>query len=131
MKNTINLIIGDIDISEFAERENYSIKKVWKIENSFTNFDGEEIISRTGWNYRLSASFENIPDEIMKQITSALDKDVISITFTDPHSENMLTTDDFMRGESTGGSVFCESDGELLWNFSIDLTSGFHSGDGL
>ncbi len=131
MKNTINLIVGGVDVSEFVERENYSIKKVWKTENSFTDSDGKEIIRRIGWNYQLSASFENIPDELMKRLTAALDNDTISITFTDPHSENMLTTDDFQRGESTGGKVSYELDDGLYWNFSFDLTSEFHSGGGL
>ena len=131
MQNSINLIIGGTDISEFVEQENYSIKKVWKTESQFTNFDGTEIIKYIGWNYRLSASFENIPDDMMKKLTAALDNDVISITFTDPHSENMITTDNFQRGESTGGSVSYGSKDGLYWSLSIDLTSGSHSGNGL
>lgn len=129
MNNTITLIIGGVDISEFTERENYSINKVWKAADSFTNYDGSQIIKRSGWNYTLRARLENIPDKLMSELTAALDNDKISITFTDPHStgENMCTTDIFERGESTGGEVFCELDDGLRWNIDISLDSEFHS----
>lgn len=135
MNNTINLIIGGVDISEFTERENYSINKVWKIADSFTNYDGSQISQRSGWNYKIHANLENIPDKLMSRLTDALDNNKISITFTDPHSqnENMCTTDVFERGESTGGEIFCELDDGLRWNIDISLESEFHSvlsGDG-
>ncbi len=135
MKNTMTLIIGGVNMSEFTERENYSVKKIWKTENSFTNYDGNEITQRSGWNYHLKASFENIPDEIMKELTAALDSDSIIVTFTDPHSseENGCTTESFLRGNSTGGSVSCELDDGLRWELGIDLDSQFHAvpADGL
>ena len=124
MKSTITLIIGNVDVSEFVECENYSVKKVWKGENSFTDINGKDV--KLNWNYQLKASFENVPETIMQEVTSALDNDTISITFTDPHSENMLTTDNFQRGESTGGSVSAELDDGLRWDLSIDLTSENH-----
>lgn len=129
MKNTINLIIGEIDVSGYAECENYSIKKVWKSENSFTDVSGKEI--KTSWNYQLKTSFSDIPDELMQKITSALDNDIVPITFTDPHSDNMLTTDNFRRGKSTGGSISCKLDDGLRWSFSLDLMSADHLADGL
>ena len=129
MNSTITLIIGGVDISEFTERENYSINKVWKTADSFTNYDGSPVTMRSGWNYRLHASLDNIPDKLMTSLVAALDNDKISITFTDPHSpaENMCTTDIFERGESTGGEVFCELDDGLRWNIDISLDSEFHS----
>ena len=103
MNGTINFIIGGVNVSEYTERENYTVSKVWKIADSFTNYDGNVITSRSGWNYCIKASFENIPDTLMYQLTAALDNDEISITFTDPHSKSgdMCTTDTFQRGEST------------------------------
>ena len=132
MNSTINLIIGGVDVSEYTERENFSVSKVWKISDSFTNYDGTEITDRSGWNYNIKASFENIPDTLMYKLTAALDSDSISITFTDPHSrsEDMCTTDTFLRGESTGGTVSCELDDGLRWNISISLDSVFHAADG-
>lgn len=129
MKSTINFIIGGVDVSEYAERENYTVSKVWKTADSFTNYDGTVITNRNGWNYNIKASFENIPDKLMYQLTAVLDSDNIPITFTDPHSksEDMCTTDTFMRGESTGGTVACELDDGLRWNLSISLDSVFHS----
>ncbi len=73
----------------------------------------------------------NVPEKIMREITSAPDSDVIPITFTDPHSENMLTTNNFQRGESTGGSVSAELDDGLRWDLSIDLTSENHKTGGI
>ena len=132
MNGTIKFIIGGVDVSEYAERENYSVRKVWKISDSFTNYDGSVITSRSGWNYNIRASFENIPDTLMRQLTAALDNDSIPITFTDPHSsgEDMCTEDTFLRGESTGGTVSCELDDGLRWNISISLDSIFHAADG-
>ena len=132
MNSTINFIIGGVDVSEYAERENYTISKVWKTADSFTNYDGTTVTVRSGWNYNIRASFENIPDTLMYRLTAALDNEEISITFTDPHSqnENMCTTDTFLRGESTGGTVSCELDDGLRWNISISLNSVFHAADG-
>ena len=131
MKSTINLIIGGVDVSEYTERENFSVSKVWKTADSFTNYDGTEITVRSGWNYNIKASFDNIPDTLMYKLTAALDSDSISITFTDPHSrsEDMCTTDTFLRGESTGGTVSCELDDGLRWNINISLDSVFHAAD--
>ena len=132
MNETITFIVGGVDVSEFTERQNYTVSKVWKTADSFTNYDGTVITNRSGWNYNIKASFENIPDELMYQLTAALDSDNISITFTDPHSqnENMCTTDTFQRGESTGGTVSCELDDGLRWNINISLDSLFHAGNG-
>ena len=132
MNSTINFTIGGVYVSEYAERENYTVSKVWKTADSFTNYDGNVITYRNGWNYNIKASFENIPDELMYRLTAALDNEEISITFTDPHSrsEDMCTTDTFVRGESTGGTVSCELDDGLRWNLGIALDSVFHAADG-
>ena len=132
MNKTINFIIGGIDVSEYTERENFTVNKVWKTAETFTNYDGNEITFRSGWHYNIKAQFQNIPDTLMYQLTAALDSDRIPITFTDPHSQSkdMCTTDTFLRGESTGGTVACELDDGLRWNISISLDSVFHAGNG-
>lgn len=126
--STINLIIGGVDVSEFVERGNYSILKIWKTEETFTTYAGKEIISRSGWNYRLKTSLSWIPDDLMRELTAALDNDRISVTFTDPHSsdENGCTADFFTRGDNTGGTIATEYDGQLRWDINISLMSEFH-----
>lgn len=126
MQNTITLIVGGTDISEFTECENYSVKKIWKTSEQFTAYDGSTVVSRNGWYYNINADLNNIPDGIMRSLTAALDKDVISVTFTDPHSEGE-TTDTFERGNATGGEVSCGLDDGLRWNVSISLDSEFHT----
>lgn len=127
--NTIKLVIGSVDVSEFTERENYSVNKKWQIADSFTAYDGKKIIKRSGWNYNIRAKLENIPDDIMYALTAALDNDTFAVTFTDPHSksDDRCTSDTFDRSESTGGSVVCELDDGLRWNIFINIDSQFHT----
>ena len=129
--STINLIIGGVDISENVETESYSVKKVWKTNAEFTDVNGEDIIRRSGFFYELSVELHLVPDTLMRSLTAALDSDSISVTFTDPHSED-CTTASFLRGDSTGGKISQELDDGLLWDMSISLTSEFvQSGGGL
>lgn len=127
MENTIDLIIGGVDISEFVESENYSVKKIWKTSDPFTAYDGSPVSKNIGWNYSVQADLENIPDGIMRDLTKALDNDSISVIFTDPHSESGKTADTFRRSGTTGGSVACGLDDGLYWNVSISLNSEFHT----
>ena len=120
--NTINLIAGGVDVSERVEPESYSVRKVWKTSSEFTKYDGNEIVSRSGYYYELSVRLEDIPDTVMRALTGALDSDKIEITFTDPHSDD-CTTAYFMRGDSTGGEVVNELDDGLYWNLSISVKS--------
>lgn len=132
MENTLTLIIGGADVSEFVENENYSVKKIWKTSEPFTAYDGSTVSRKIGWNYSIHADLENIPDGLMREVTKALDNDRISVIFTDPHSESGETTDTFKRNGTTGGSVACGLDDGLYWNVSISLDSEFHtlSGEG-
>ena len=131
MKNSnLKLIIGGVDVSDLAERENFSVNKIWNIADSFKGYDGQDIIMRNGWNYKIRAELKNIPDNVMSALTNALDNDTFSVTFTDPHSQSddRCTTDNFTRSESTGGTVVCELDDGLRWDIVLDITSEFHSG---
>lgn len=129
--STINLIIGGVDISENVEAESYSVDKVWKTNTEFTDVDGNDTVRRSGYFYELSVDLNDIPDDVMRSLAAALDSDTVSVTFTDPHSEN-CTTADFLRGERTGGRVSRELDDGLYWDMNIALKSKFYpSGGGL
>ncbi len=124
---TITLIIGGVDVSEFVTTSDYSVQKVQKIKSQFENYDGTEVLKRSGWHYQIRVSFEDIPDTIMSALTQALDNDNIPVKFTDPHSpaDDGCTTVTFKRPQSTGGTVSAELDDGLRWDLSITLDSEF------
>lgn len=128
--STIILSVGGVDVSEFVEAESYSVHKVWKTADTFTKYDGTEAVRRLGFYYEITVTLEDIRDEIMRSLTSAVDRDEFSVTFTDPHSADASTAP-FIRGESTGGTVAHELDDGLYWNVSLSLRSQLVSGNGL
>lgn len=128
--NTINLLIGGVDVSEFVETESYSVRKVRKTGQSFTKYDGTDVTPPLGFYYEITVSLEDIRDADMRALTAAVDNDDFSVTFTDPHTSN-CTTAQFVRGESTGGTVSGELDDGLYWNVSLSLKSKLIGGDGL
>lgn len=131
--STINLIIGGVDVSENVGVNTYRIKKTWKLGTEFTGYDGKDVKSYTGYYYEISTALDDIPDELMSRLITALDSDTVEVTFTDPHSAAGTTTADFLRGESTGGEVAYELDDGLYWNLSITLKTELvpSSGGGL
>ncbi len=120
--NTINLIIGGIDVSENIQRDGYRVQKIIKRGTEFTAFDGSETVRNIGQYYELYASLENLPDNLMRKLTAALDNDKIDVIFSDPHSADS-TTAVFLRGEDTGGEISNELDDGLFWNTTISLRS--------
>lgn len=120
--NTINLIIGGVDVSENVRCGSYRVQKIIKRGTEFTAFDGSEKVRNIGQYYELRTSLEMLPDNIMRQLTAALDSDKIDITFTDPHSSDS-TTAVFMRGENTGGEISHELDDGLYWSTTVSLRS--------
>ncbi len=129
--STINLVIGDVDVSEYVQTNDYRVIKTIKRGTEFTAFDGSETIGNLGQYYELYASLELLSDGLMRQLTAALDHDKIDVTFSDPHSADS-TTAVFLRGENTGGEASNETDDGLLWNTTISLRSELiPAGDGL
>lgn len=120
--NTINLIVGGIDVSECVQRENYRVNKIIRRGTEFTAYDGSESVHNIGQYYELNVSLEKLSDRLMRQLTAALDNEKIEIIFTDPHSLDK-TTAVFIRGDSTGGEICNELDDGLYWNASIFLKS--------
>lgn len=132
--STINLIIETVDISEWVEKESYSVRIVQEYSEEFTNYDGSKIKHRKGFHYAISLNLENIPDSVMRELSSALDSDKISIKFTNPLSEQSdgCTTANFLRGDEIRGEIAYELDDGLRWNTSLSLKSDFFpAGDSL
>lgn len=129
--STINFIIDGTDVSEYIEAEAYSVNRVWETSEGFTDYTGKAVSFSKGYHYELSLNLEDVPDPVMRELTAALAKKTVSITFTDPHSVD-CTTAQFLRGDSTGGEASNEYDGEIHWNLSMRLKSELvPSGDGL
>ena len=122
--STINLVIGGVDVGENVEVNTYRVHKVWKNGTSFTKFDGSSVERLLGYHYEINVSLTDVPDKLMRQLTSALDNNLITVKFSDPHADD-ITEADFVRSGQTGGEVEYELADGLYWGISISLKSKF------
>lgn len=131
--STINLKIGETDISEYVSPESYSVRLVQKkSENSgFIKYDGTEVISVIGYYYEISASIEMIPDELARELASDISEEIFSCTFTAPFGSGCAN---FRRDGDVRFEVTAELDEGLYWDVSLALKSElitYGSGGGL
>ncbi len=129
--STINLKIGNTDISEYVSPEEYSVRMLQKkSENSrFQKYDGTETSEVLGYYYELSANIELIPNVIAEQLAAVMAHDKFEAVFTDPFGSG---TAEFLRSDSAAFEVACELDDGLYWNINISLKSELiKSGGGL
>lgn len=122
----ILLKIGDVDLSGYTLQGQVKVNKspVYAGQ-SFTNVKGVVRKRFLGWKLDLSASFGNLPRDVVAQIMTACESDV-SITFLDPNE----TTATFER-PSVSSAVEWESDEDTqFWSISLSATCPL-LGDGL
>lgn len=131
---TINLKIGETDISEYVSPEGYSVRLVQKkSENSaFIKYDGSEVSAVLGYCYEISADLEFLPDNLARSLAVALSADKFGVTFTDPFG---VGSAEFLRSDNSVFEVAAELDEGLYWDISISLKSELiaaaSGGDGL
>ena len=123
--STINLIIGEVDFSDWVEADSYSCIRRDIVPYSFTNYNGSEYAPRSGYRYELSVNLNELPEATASALAKALDNDKIKVRFTDllSSSEDGTTEAYFDRPEEIGGSIAAETDDGDLWDMKISLTS--------
>ena len=129
--NTINLIIGGVDVSKYVLAEGYTVQLVQKkSENSnFTNYDGRSVSKILGYYYEISASLLLVPDELSQALAAAISADKFNADFTDPFGKGNAI---FLRDGNASFVVSAEVDEGLLWDIDISLKSELiNSGGGL
>lgn len=129
--STINLKIGDADVSEYVLAEGYTVRQVQKkSENSeFTKYDGTEVSRVLGYYYEISASLLLVPDDLSQALAEAMSQEKFNADFTDPFGNGSA---EFLRSDSSSFEVSAKVDEGLLWDIDISLKSELiDSGGGL
>ena len=130
--NTINLKIGNTDVSEYVTAEGYTVRLVQKkSENSsFSKYDGTEVSKVLGYYYEISASLTLVPDNLSKALAAAMSEEQFNVNFTDPFGGGSAK---FLRNDSASFEVTAELDDGLYWDINISLRSDLinNSGGGL
>ena len=123
--STINLIIGEVDFSDWVEADSYTCIRRDIVPYSVTNYNGAEYAPRSGYRYELSVNLNELPEAAASALAKALDNDKIKVRFTDllSSSEDGTTEAYFDRPEEIGGSIAAETDDGDLWDMKISLTS--------
>lgn len=127
--STINLKIGDADVSEYVLTGGYTVRLVQKkSENSeFTKYDGTEVSRVLGYYYEISASL--LPDDLSQALAEAMSQEKFNADFTDPFGNGSA---EFLRSDSSSFEVSAKVDEGLLWDIDISLKSELiDSGGGL
>lgn len=119
---TINLKIGETDISEYVSPEGYSVRLVQKkSENSaFVKYDGSEVSTVLGYCYEIAADLEFLPDNLARSLAAALSAEKFPVDFTDPFGSGCAN---FRRDGDVRFEVTAELDEGLYWDVSLALKS--------
>lgn len=128
---TINLKIGNADVSEYVLAEGYTVRQIQKkSENSdFTKYDGTEVSRILGYYYEISASLLLVPDNLSQALAESMSQEKFNADFTDPFGGGSA---EFLRSDSASFEVAAEVDEGLLWDIDISLKSELiDSGGGL
>lgn len=130
--STINLKIGNADVSEFVLAEGYTVRLIQKKSqnSSFSRYDGTEVSAVLGYYYEISASLTLVPDNTAKALAAAMSEENFNVDFTDPFGGGSA---EFLRNNSASFEVAAEVDEGLLWDIDISLKSELinNSGGGL
>lgn len=132
--STINLKIGNTDVSEYVIAEGYTVRLVQKkSENSsFSKYDGTEVTRVLGYYYEISANLTLVPDDLSKSLATAMSEEKFNVDFTDPFEVGEVGNAVFLRSDSSSFVVSTEVDDGLLWDIDISLKSELiNSGGGL
>lgn len=130
--STINLKIGNADVSEYVQADGYTVRLVQKKSgnSSFSKYDGTEVSAVLGYYYEISASLALVPDNTAKALAAAMSAENFNVDFTDPFGGGSA---EFLRSDSASFEVTAELDDGLYWDINISLRSELinNSGGGL
>ena len=113
MADEIILKIGEVDMSEYCDRNNLSISKnaVWK-DGGFKAMDGTPAKKLLGVKYSISASFTDIPNSVKNALDGACSAESVNITFG-------TVTAAFSHPDTTYNLSYVTSLNEKMWDISF------------
>lgn len=111
----ILLKIGELDVSEYVDKESYSVQRSAVYESGFKNLYGETLKQYIGCSYRISTTFTNVPDDVKRAIFSACKAAKVDITFPDSGDKTAA----FDMPELTAALQYETADGVMMWTISF------------
>ena len=108
------LQIGTFDLSEYCEKGDLSISRSGVYSGGFTGISGKVKRKLLGYKYQISASFNDVPNDIKEAIENACKGEKVSISFDD-------ITAEFNAPDITFKLAYETTSGVLIW--SVNLSS--------
>ena len=106
------LKIGSLDLSEYCEKGDLSISRSGVYSGGFTGISGKVKRKLLGYKYQISASFNDVPNDIKEAVESACKGEKVSISFGD-------VTADFNAPDVTCKLAYETTGGGLIWSVNI------------
>ena len=106
------LKIGSLDLSEYCEKGDLSISRSGVYSGGFPAINGKTNKKLLGYKYQISASFNDVPNDIKEAIESACEGEKVSISFGD-------VTADFNAPDVTCKLAYETTGGGLIWSVNI------------
>ena len=106
------LQIGTLDLSEYCEKGDLSISRSGVYSGGFTGISGKTNKKLLGYKYQISASFNDVPNDIKEAIENACKGEKVSISFGD-------VTADFNAPDVTCKLAYETTGGVLMWSVNI------------
>lgn len=117
------LKIGDVDVSDYAEQDNLSIRKSPVYSEGFTNVKGQTVHKCIGYRIDLSATFSNLPECVAKSIVNACNTDSLTVQYKDPLPAETV----FERPVIDSTCEYEEAEDVQRWNISLSMTCSLKS----
>ena len=106
------LQIGSLDLSEYCEKGDLSISRSGVYSGGFPAINGKVKRKLLGYKYQISASFNDMPNDIKEAVENACKGDKVSISFGD-------VTADFNAPDVTCKLAYETTGGVLMWSVNI------------
>ena len=106
------LQIGSLDLSEYCEKGDLSISRSGVYSGGFPAINGKTNKKLLGYKYQISASFNDVPNDIKEAIENACKGEKVSISFGDSSA-------DFNAPDVTCKLAYETTGGVLMWSVSI------------
>ena len=106
------LSIGGLDLSEYCEKGDLSISRPGVYSGGFTGISGKVTKELLGYKYSISASFNDVPNDIKEAIENACKGEKVSISFDD-------VTADFNAPYVSCKTQYETTGGVLMWSVNI------------
>lgn len=106
------LVIGNLDLSEYCEKGDFSVNQSAVYSGGFPGLNGSVNKTLLGYKYSISAGLNDIPDDVKKAIQRACKGEKVSITFDD-------VTADFNAPDVVCKTQYETTGGVMMWSVNI------------